>query len=245
MRMFTDTDAELVIEDVFKSVPDVVFAYHLMPLPILKADFFRYLILLYEGGTYTDIDTEALKPIDTWMDHDGTSKSNTDIGIVIGVEADPDRPDWREWYARRLQFCQWTIQSKPRHPVLVEVVARITELTLLMHREGRLSAAESMDEILNHTGPGIWTDAIFAHFNNAPRQVPINNSTFFNLREPKVVDDVLVLPITSFSPGMGAMGSEGTDHPLAYVRHAFGGKSSIYKEQEMIAKRRRILENQG
>ncbi|KIV88805.1 hypothetical protein PV10_08447 [Exophiala mesophila] len=211
-----------MVENIFKNVPDVVYAYHLLPLPILKADFFRYLILLHEGGTYTDIDTEALKPIKTWTKH-GARQLNTNVSIVIGVEADPDREDWRQWYARRLQFCQWTIHSKPGHPILVEVVARITELTLAMHREGRLSAAESMDEILNHTGPGIWTDAIFAYFNIAPRQGPINNNTFFNLREPKVVDDVLVLPITSFSPGMGFPGSEATDHPLAYVRHAFGG----------------------
>ncbi|RVX71623.1 hypothetical protein B0A52_03807 [Exophiala mesophila] len=244
MRLLTDADAATMVENVFKNVPDVVYAYHLLPLPILKADFFRYLILLHEGGTYTDIDTEALKPINTWTKH-GARQLNTNVRIVIGVEADPDREDWRQWYARRLQFCQWTIHSKPRHPILVEVVARITELTLAMHREGRLGAAESMDEILNHTGPGIWTDAIFAYFNIAPRQGPINNNTFFNLREPKVVDDVLVLPITSFSPGMGFPGSEGTDHALAYVRHAFGGKSAMYKVQWMMTQGIRFLENEN
>lgn len=38
-----------------------------MPKSILKADFFRYLILFARGGVYTDIDTVSLKPIDEWI----------------------------------------------------------------------------------------------------------------------------------------------------------------------------------
>lgn len=222
IRLLTDEDAARIVEEAFIDVPDVVSAYNLMPLPILKADFFRYLILLYQGGTYTDIDTEALKPAETWVEYAGDQKST--VGIVIGIEADPDREDWHDWFARRIQFCQWTIQSRPRHPILVEVVARITEKTLFLHHQGRLDGNETMEEILDHTGPGIWTDAIFTHFNKSQQHARIDNATFFNLREPMILDDALILPITSFSPGIGHMGSEGTDHPLALVRHAFGGE---------------------
>lgn len=33
---------------------------------VLKADIFRYTILLHKGGIYTDIDTAAVKKIDEW-----------------------------------------------------------------------------------------------------------------------------------------------------------------------------------
>ena len=46
---------------------------------------------------------------------------------------------------------------------------------------------------------------------------------FFNIREARKVGDVVVLAITSFSPGVGQMGAEDVDHPMAFVRHEFEG----------------------
>jgi hypothetical protein len=37
------------------------------------------------------------------------------------------------------------------------------------------------------------------------------------------VGDVLVLPITSFSPGVGHMGAQRVNHPFALVKHDFQG----------------------
>jgi mannosyltransferase OCH1-like enzyme len=52
------------------------------------------------------------------------------IGLIVGIEADPDRDDWHDWYSRRLQFCQWTLVSKPGHPILREdiEVCRVVEV---------------------------------------------------------------------------------------------------------------------
>lgn len=134
-------------------------AYNALPLPILKADYFRYLILLARGGIYADIDTEALRPAHLWLPE--TSPSNT-VGLIVGIEADPTREDWSMWYARRIQFCQWTMRAKAGHPVLREVVARIAETTLQRKAEGRL-AVEGMQSlgIIEWTGPAVWTDSIF------------------------------------------------------------------------------------
>jgi alpha 1,6-mannosyltransferase len=38
------------------------------------------------------------------------------------------------------------------------------------------------------------------------------------------VGDVLVLPITSFSPGVGQMGAKEYDDPMAFVKHDFEGE---------------------
>lgn len=227
-EVITDEAAPHLINYLYGSVPEVVEAYDAMPLPVLKADFFRYLILLARGGIYSDIDTTALKPATEWLPSDFDKST---VGIVVGIEADPDRPDWQDWYARRIQFCQWTIQSKPGHPILREIVAAITEKTLTMKREQSFLTGKALTKsIMDFTGPGIWTDTIFNYMNNkdyfdfSNRLSNISYPDFFSLKEPKKVGDVIVLPITSFSPGVNQMGAGDTMDPLAFVKHEFDGE---------------------
>ena len=227
-ELITDDAALHLISYLFASVPEIVEAYEAMPIPVLKADFFRYLILLARGGIYSDIDTKALQTAADWLP---ASLNQAQVGLVIGIEADPDRPDWNEWYARRIQFCQWTIQAKPGHPVLRDIVATITDDTLKMKKAGLLKkGATPKKDIMEYTGPGVWTDTIFSYFNNkeyfdfSSRQSNVTYSDFFKIKEHKKIGDVIVLPITSFSPGVGQMGAEGSEHPMAFVKHEFDGK---------------------
>lgn len=164
MKVLTDEIADILIGHLYGSVPSVIEAYFAMPMPILKADFFRYLILFARGGVYADIDTEALKPAHQWLPE--TSPANT-VGIVIGIEADPTRDDWNLWYSRRIQFCQWVMRAKVGHPVLLEVIARITEDTLQKKRAGQLEMNEWRSlSIIEWTGPAVWTDSIFFIMNS-------------------------------------------------------------------------------
>lgn len=224
-EVVTDKAAVYLMRYLYASVPDVVEAYNALPLPVLKADFFRYLILLARGGIYSDIDTTALKSTTDWIP-DGVPRST--FGLVVGIEADPNRTDWREWYSRRIQFCQWTIQAKPGHPVLRDVVATITEDTLRMKKLGIL---QRMDKnIMDFTGPGVWTDAIFSYLNN-PTYFKMDGKnitweSFTGMETAKKVGDVVVLPITSFSPGVRQMGAKEPDDPMAFVKHDFEGMSS-------------------
>lgn len=224
-EVVTDKAAVYLMRYLYASVPDVVEAYNALPLPVLKADFFRYLILLARGGIYSDIDTTALKSTTDWIP-DGVPRST--FGLVVGIEADPNRTDWREWYSRRIQFCQWTIQAKPGHPVLRDVVATITEDTLRMKKLGIL---QRMDKnIMDFTGPGVWTDAIFNYLNN-PIYFKMDGKnitweSFTGMETAKKVGDVVVLPITSFSPGVRQMGAKEPDDPMAFVKHDFEGMSS-------------------
>ncbi len=225
-EVITDADALHLMRYLYAGVPEVLKAYEAMPVPILKADFFRYLILFARGGIYSDIDTHALKSAIDWIP---PNVPHSTVGLVIGVEADPDRPDWANWYSRRIQFCQWTIQSKAGHPVLRDIVAKITTETLRRQRAGTLN--EKDDNVVEWTGPAIWTDTIFDYFNNPqhytilPGQGNITWEDFTGMKAPKKVGDTIVLPITSFSPGQKTMGSEEIDHPMAYVQHYFEGKS--------------------
>ena len=223
-EVITDNVAVHLMRHLYASVPEVLEAYNALPLPVLKADFFRYLILLARGGIYSDIDTAALKPAMDWVPSEVPRSS---YGMVIGIEADPDRPDWADWYSRRIQFCQWTIQSKPGHPVLADIVANITQVTLLRKSQGRLSNRH--EDIVEFTGPALWTDTIFRFFND-PEYFDMSTSkgnitweSFTGMKAAKKVGDVVVLPITSFSPGVKTMGAGEDDDPMAFVKHAFEG----------------------
>ena len=225
-QVITDQVAAHLIRHLYGAVPDVLEAYQALPLNILKADFFRYLILFARGGVYADIDTVALKPATEWIPNAFIPK---EVGLVIGIEADPDRPDWKHWYSRRIQFCQWTIQSKPGHPVLKEIIANITDTTLSRKRAGRLNI--SHDQVVEFTGPAVWTDIIIDFFNDpgyfdrTNARVDISWQTFTGMNRPKKLGDVVILPITSFSPGVGQMGAGEIEDPQAFVFHQFEGEA--------------------
>ena len=221
-----DIQASLV-KHLYAAVPEVYEAFDALPLAVLKADFFRYLILLARGGIYSDIDTSALQPAADWLPRD---LDQSTVGLVVGIEADPDRPDWHQWYSRRVQFCQWTIQSKPGHPVLRDMVAMIVEETLQMKKANHISAGTMEKTVVEFTGPAAWTDAVFRYFNNPeyfnidPAARNITYTDFSGIVAHKKVGDVVVLPITSFSPGVMQMGAGDIDDPMAFVKHNFGGK---------------------
>jgi alpha 1,6-mannosyltransferase len=230
LQVITDDVAEILIEHLYGSVPDVMETYRLLPMPVLKADFFRYLILFARGGIYADIDTEVLRPAHLWLPN--TSPAAT-VGIIVGIEADSTREDWATWYARRIQFCQWVMRAKVGHPILRETIARITEFTLRRRDEGQLTVQGLASlSIIEWTGPAVWTDAIFWYMNAHTKTGKGTKAgaemeewswrQFTGITEPKQVGDVLVLPITGFSPGIGHMGSLEPDDPHAMVLHHFG-----------------------
>lgn len=235
-EVVTDASAVHVLRHLYSAIPDVMEAYESLPQPVLKADFFRYLILLARGGIYTDIDTFALQSAVRWVPENVPRDS---YGLVIGIEADPARDDWAKWYSRRIQFCQWTIQAKPGHPVLKEIVARITEETLQRKRAGELTKYD-VKKVVDLTGPAIWTDTVFGYFNDPEHfdttngaDLPGGNVTwrqFTGITTQKKLGDVVVLPITCFSPGVKQMGAGNDDDPMAMVKHFFEGTSARPRE---------------
>ena len=223
-EVVTDEAAVYLLKHLYASVPEVLEAYESLPLAVLKADFFRYLILLARGGIYTDIDTTALRSTTDWIPEEVPRST---IGLIIGIEADPNRTDWKEWYSRRIQFCQWTIQAKPGHPVLRDIVATITEDVLRMKKKGVLKVNKLDKSIVEFTGPAVWTDAVFSYLND-PKYFKMDGKNvtweaFTGMETAKKVGDVVVLPITSFSPGVQQMGAKEPDDPMAFVKHDFEG----------------------
>lgn len=227
-EIFNDDTAFAVIKHLYLSVPEVVEAYELLPEVILKMDFFRYLILYAKGGTYADIDTFPLQPIPNWIPENVTPD---ELGMIIGVESDSNLRNWREELVRRLQFGQFIIQAKPGHPILREMIARITENTLKLKSRPedipddlKLTGTtnEKSLKILKWTGSGLWTDVIFNYFNNYIQSSiyqKISWKDFHDVKIPKLVSDVLVLPKLSFASELEVPKDGKIEDNLAFAKH--------------------------
>jgi alpha 1,6-mannosyltransferase len=199
----------------------------LCPCQSCRPSFFRYLVLLARGGIYSDIDTQALKPTTEWLPE---KFDRSTVGLVVGIEADAtSRQDWSEWYSRRIQFCQWTIQSKPGHSALRDLVATNTEDTLRMKRLGILNPKKMDKSVVEYTGPAVFTDTLFSYLNDKlyfdfSAGKNVSALDFAEITSQKKVRDVIILRITSFSPGIDHMGAQGITDPMAFVKHDFSGK---------------------
>ncbi|CCH42388.1 Initiation-specific alpha-1,6-mannosyltransferase [Wickerhamomyces ciferrii] len=164
------------------TAPAVLEALDRLPVMVLKADFARYLLMYVYGGVYSDIDTQATKNLTDWISYKNYITPNlpNQIGLVFGIESDRDEKDWnRNSMSRRLQYCQWTLQSKPGHPMYRELIARIVDFTLnnydpitmiLTTKEGKkldLNKGSKTRQagILQWTGPATVTDVLFDYLN--------------------------------------------------------------------------------
>lgn len=213
-----DDSATAYIHYFYALIPEVIEAYDSLPSSILKADFFKYLVLLARGGVYADMDTNPLQPVPNWIPENVSPK---EIGLIVGIENDAQNPDWRSKYIRRLQFGNWIIQAKPGHPVIREIVARITQTTLQRKVDGELKTNLRNDlNIMAWTGSGIWTDVIFTYFNDYVQSGVFSKVTwkeFHNLDVPKLVGDVLVFPKSSFNAAITP--NDASNRALHFAMH--------------------------
>ncbi|KAI9294256.1 hypothetical protein K502DRAFT_292550 [Neoconidiobolus thromboides FSU 785] len=182
---------------------DIYDAFKSLPIPVLKADYFRYIALYLYGGTYTDTDTLCVTPIDTW------NNRAPGVNMIISIEAYNADINFKcekpNDYARGVQFIQWTFSSVKGHPILWNVINRIKDITPKMIVKRNRSDCD----VLDWTGPGIWSDAILDYLN-------ITDVTKFNIQRPRLYKDIYILPTEGFK------GSR-YYHPETKVQHLFSG----------------------
>ncbi|KZF24346.1 glycosyltransferase family 32 protein [Xylona heveae TC161] len=199
-ELLTDAAAETYVLDTFLATrPDIVEVFLSLHSVILRSDFLRYLLLLGDGGVYSDIDTKNLKPVRDWI----PSWYAEDTNIVVGIEVDePDGQKWSGW-RYNYQFCQWTIMSKPGHPIIETVVDRVIKSLWDMadKQNTTLNRVKTFSEdVIATTGPGAFTDAVFEILTEqAGKNITAHDIT--RLKSPKLLGDVLILPVNAFAPG--------------------------------------------
>ncbi|OWB72934.1 hypothetical protein B5S31_g2660 [[Candida] boidinii] len=194
------------INDLFKlrfsdTVPEVLEAYNLLPHIILKSDLGRYFLLYLIGGVYSDIDTNCHRSIDEWYDNIDQTKYN--IGISVSIEDDVNRDNWHEFKPRRVELLQWAFKGNRKHHFWALLISKIVETTFRAKYEGRLQAWSSYQnqidkcsgvDILDWTGPGVFTDA-FIEYVNLLNEIEITDVEFEKSYGMKIFDQV-VGPIT-------------------------------------------------
>ncbi|KAK4048408.1 hypothetical protein OIV83_004754 [Microbotryomycetes sp. JL201] len=149
--------------------------YDRLPINILKYDMFRLLTLLVYGGTYTDADTEPLKPISQWhigaadlFEYDKTRAPS----IVVAVEwaGKVEYNKYNPIYSRDVGLVQWTFSASPGHPVIVDALRQLvrhSELVLSGEYTDLIGTPDALPfdpeaprAVLEWSGPAVLTNAI-------------------------------------------------------------------------------------
>ncbi|OCT48027.1 glycosyl transferase [Cladophialophora carrionii] len=242
---FWEDDGVLQMLDEFE--PDFVERFRSLPSNVERADVFRILVLKWFGGIYADVDTQPLRrpsswisPSDLapWTDPVTNSKFSSDnaVSIVLGIEADcpPDKDDyWRMGYSYPVQLTQWALASSSGHPILLHFMDTLQRrLNHVANRyRGDLTDTDAAKELrqigpLSLTGPVAITVAAMTWLEEQAGLRWNALTGLFDGGRSKLVDDVLILPITGFSPGRrkyGNMGSKPVTDPSARVWHRAQG----------------------
>lgn len=142
-----------------RHLPALSPTYDRLPLPVQKADLFRYAVIHQLGGVYADVDTACRAPLHSYVDLERDH-------LVIGVEMTPDEhPGGIESYGRSycfpVQYLQWTFAAPAGHPALGRVLQRIAAFVHdTPDRALRAWSDASPKFTLEMTGPIMFTQAI-------------------------------------------------------------------------------------
>ncbi len=163
----------------------------------------------------------ALRPIEDWV----PAVYRKNASLVVGVEYDKlDGVRWQDW-TLDLQFASWTVMAKPAHIFLEITVERVMErLKRLAQKQGcTISGIKaSYHEVLDTTGPALFTEAVFEGLSYTTG-TNFGSHNITGLTEPRLVGDVLILPINAFGSGQKHSNSGDPDSDSAMVQHLFKG----------------------
>jgi len=127
-----------------------------VPIGVMRADIWRYMVIYQHGGVYADLDTLCLKSISTWM------KDDKDMIVC------PEN-DW--------SLCQWTFAATPGHPIIKNVLD-------LIKRGFKNPDYTEKHFVHKLTGPVIWTKGIRDAI-NIPENAKLNEMDKIQLDLPK------------------------------------------------------------
>jgi hypothetical protein len=152
------------------SVPLLATLWSTYPLPVLRADLLRYLLLWYYGGYYSDIDAFPVKSISSCAPTSPlfAASQEHNVSLVVGVEIDEPYASSRTkklWHwSRTYGFIQYNMYAPNRFsPLLRRVIVRALAHSR-RHNEDTGTWFQgpryTEEDILEVTGPGMFTDAL-------------------------------------------------------------------------------------
>lgn len=139
-RFYTDADC---VRWVSQRCPHLLPAYNGYQTGIHRADFFRILVLYFDGGVYVDLDVECLRPLDDLLSHLPGGKT---------VYLTRDHPiHERIHFARREMWMNDFMIAAPGDPLVGEI------LNWMLHSPP--SSGASANAVME-TGPGVISSVL-------------------------------------------------------------------------------------
>ncbi|KAG5655090.1 hypothetical protein KAF25_000213, partial [Fusarium avenaceum] len=208
-----DTGMRALVEEFDR---DFLERYDSILTPIERSDVFRILVIKHFGGIYGDLDTELIRHPATWINGSDiatwtdlkTGKSygyfndsvrldyeSKAVNLLWGLEADNDPESdayWRQSYTYPQQLSQWAFAAAPQHPVFSRYMDNLRNYT-----KDNETAAQNSDP-LKRTGPAAVT---FATKSWPEDGLGFRWTSLTGVKDggkSKLVDDILILPITGF-----------------------------------------------
>ena len=143
---------------------------------VQRADFFRYIVIYEYGGVYADADVDCLVPVAKWARAElrdagasgfalGYGSAGTAVesgagrgvlpGLITAVEKlasyDIFLNSSRVTYG--MQYVQWVMAARPRHPVAAAAIRRVVS-------NFNDPSFVASGQTLWLTGPSVWTNAV-------------------------------------------------------------------------------------
>lgn len=154
------------------------------------------------------------------------------VNLLWGLEADTDpntNQYWRMGYNYPVQLTNWAMASARQHPVLQRFMDRLQAKLELEKQEALQKPTKrpkKEHDPLTRTGPAAVTEATMTWLK---KQVGLRWNALTGLHDggrAKLASDVLILPMTGFSPGRGTYGNMGSkpysDADARLAHHAMG-----------------------
>lgn len=114
---------------------EIYHIYKKLPIPVMKADMWRYCIIYKYGGIYADSDTVCKVR--------NLNKIFNKNSLLIGVPENDTH------------LCQWIFAAPKGSPILKSII------DLLVERVGKETNFKGKDHIIHYlTGPGVFTEGI-------------------------------------------------------------------------------------
>jgi mannan polymerase II complex HOC1 subunit len=230
-EVLSDDGGDQYVMEKYAHRPDILELYLNLKVPILKADLLRYLILLADGGVWSDLDVSCQKPIDEWIPAWYKDKVN----MVVGLEFDQPFPGEGQRLAS--QLTNWVFMAKPGLKHLSVVVDDIVEDLRSIADENKVDYSGlkkiMLSDVVDVTGPKRMTLSLVKSLTAELGEL-IDDRNISSIKRPVLVGDVLVLPTAAFAASQGGYPK---DQGAYLVTHHYAGSWKHDDEEIAQAKK--------